>query len=103
MSNDQVLRCACCGYVTSLVENQARHLREAHAPPAGGFPFYHDGQRYTSLIPSMLVGDVLRMVQGQVMYQFYQEVAGEMCPLAHGNAVDLTNSPHFFSVPPATY
>lgn len=82
---------------------ETEHLVAAHPAPEGGFVFFYEGKPFTTPKPSMLVGELLTLVQGNAMYQFYEEREGEMFPLSHGNAVDVTRCPHFFVVPPATF
>lgn len=95
--------CKLCGESVPLYD-QSDHLRFKHPAPAGGFRFWYEGRPFFTDKPSMLVHELLTLVDGSTTYQFYMEVSGgEGVPLSHGNAVDLTQEPHFYSVPPATY
>ncbi len=99
----KLLRCEVCNEFVED-ERQAAHLAEMHPTPAGGFKFLYEGRAYRSERPSMLVSELLALVHGNVTYQFYQQrPAGEMVPLSHGNAVDLTSLPRFYSIPSATF
>lgn len=95
--------CVLCGENVPLYD-QADHLRVRHpAPDPKGFRFFLDGREYWSQKPSMLVAELIAMTGASPSYSFEGERNGERVPFAHGNAVDLTQEPHFFTVPPATY
>lgn len=100
---EKMTPCICCGEL--VADSQAEeHLRLRHPAPQGGFLFYVDAQSYYLPEPSLLVGELLTKIGGQLTYQFYEKRDGQDWPLSHGQAVDLTNGPHYFVlVPPATY
>lgn len=91
--------CVVCGEPV-LPNEQAEHLRTKHAAPAGGFPFWINERKYRSPAPSMTVGELLKMTDSPVTYQFEDERGNSY---SHENSVDLTRDPHFSLVPPATY
>jgi hypothetical protein len=92
--------CTICGENVPLYD-QADHLRFKHPGP---FKFWYEGRPFTTDTPSMTVAELLKLVNGVSTYYFYMEVPGrEDVPLSHHNAVDLTQEPHFYSIPPATY
>ena len=96
--------CVICNEQVEIYD-QADHLKFKHPSksPVGGFPFWVDGQQFTADEPSMNVGDLLNQFGLSTTYAFYMEVRDELVPLSHGNSVDLTQEPHFCSIPPATY
>lgn len=94
--------CHICG-VTVPTHLQLAHLTSTHPTPVVGFRFSYEGREYRSDQPSMTVSELLRLVGGSAMHQFCEQRDGQMFPLSHGNAVDLTREPRFYSVPYATY
>lgn len=96
------LRCAVCLEVVKTGEQDA-HLSSQHPAPIEGFKFFYDARPYFTQQPSMLVGELLTLVGGNVTYLFHEERDGQQIPFAHGNSVDLTREPWFYSVPSATY
>lgn len=94
--------CVVCGESVPLYD-QADHLRLKHPAPSGGFRFWYDERPYLTDKRSMPVGDLLKLVDGSPTYYFYMEVrGGKDVPLHHGDAVDLTQEPRFYCVPPAS-
>jgi hypothetical protein len=103
------MECSICHEIVDPGKAEA-HLTTVHPTPVGGFQFFYDGRPYLTARPSMLVSELLALVGGNVLYQFYEErpdtmpsVARSLFPISHAQAVDLTNGPRrFFSIPPAT-
>jgi hypothetical protein len=91
--------CRVCG---EQVEpgDQAHHLRSAHP---GAHVFFHDMREYSTDRPSMTVAEIKEMVLCSPSYQFYEERDENNIAFSDGEAVPLTDRPHFYSVPPATY
>lgn len=94
--------CFVCGKHVAA-KDQAAHLRLQHPTPTGGFRFWFDGKAYRTDKPSVLVMDILKMVDYPPTYQFFEERKTGDVPLSHMNSVDLTREPHFYCVPPATW
>jgi len=97
----RVMKCRVC-LLDVPTDLQAEHLA-AHRAPDGGFLFFYEGREFRTDQPSMLVGELLRLVGGNATYQFHEERDGQHISLSHDNAVDLTREPRFYSVPSATY
>lgn len=93
--------CLICGLAVEK-SAQAEHLRTVHPSPEGGFPFFLDGRLCHSDEPSMLVVDVKSRYGSTTTYHLYQQLSpDEDVFLSDGQAVDLTQCPHFFAIPPA--
>jgi len=102
---EPLLRCAVCMEMVNKAD-QRTHLETRHPAPAGGFKFFYNGQTFYSEKPSMYVRDLLALVNGNVMGHFYMERTkrdGGDVAFAHGEAVDLTRQPRFYTLLPATY
>lgn len=88
---------------------QAEHLSSAHPTPDGGFAFHFDARPYRTLKPSMMVTELLTLVGATVTYPLFQkrrhwsgrDVGDAFIP--QGCAVDLTQDPWFYAIPPATF
>lgn len=93
-------KCLICGVERLGEADQAEHLAAAHAGP---HVFFYDMREYRTQQPSMLVMELLKLVDGNPTYHFYEERDGRDIYFSHAEAVDLTRRPHFFSLPPATY
>jgi hypothetical protein len=91
--------CHVCGEQVAKPD-QAAHLIARHPGP---HVFHYDAREYQTDKPSMLVSELLALVKGEVTYSFYEERDGEHFYFSHGQAVDLTRDPWFYSVPPATF
>lgn len=91
--------CHICGEQVPKPE-QAAHLATKHPGP---HVFHYEAREYQTDKPSMLVCELLTLVKGALTYQFYEDRNGENIPFSHGQAVDLTRDPWFYSIPPATY
>lgn len=63
--------CQVCGFSVNPTERES-HLREAHPAPEGGFTFHYDARPYRTDKPSMMVSELLMLVNGQVTYHLYQ-------------------------------
>jgi len=83
--------------------DRADHLMVKHPAPVGGFKFWFHGEAYYTDHPSMLVLEILRVVNCSAAYQFWEERLDGDIPLSHANAVDLRREPRFYAVPPATF
>lgn len=92
--------CIVCGrgYVASEEEE---HLRNNHLGP---FEFWFDMRKYKTRLPSMTVGELVKIADASLYNQVFQDLFGNGpdVPLSHSISVDLTREPHFYSVPPAT-
>jgi hypothetical protein len=90
--------CIVCG--RGYADNADEHLRNGHIGP---FEFWFGVRKYKTSAPSMLVGEIVRMVDASPLNAVFQDRfgAGADTPLAHGAAVDLTREPHFYCVPAA--
>lgn len=75
-----------------------------HPAPSGGFLFFYEGREYRTERMSMLVGELLTLTGGNVMYLFYEQRDGKEIPYSQGQSLCLTDGPRrFYSLPPATY
>lgn len=93
--------CAVCGETVAIYD-QADHLRLRHPTPTSGFKFWLNGRMHATEKPSMLVRELIAATDSQVIASYlFEDDAGKQ--YAHDNAVDLTQEPHFFMLPPATY
>jgi hypothetical protein len=101
-AGDTKMMCAICREDVDLVEAES-HLAMRHPAPTGGFLFFHDARPFRTEHPSMLVWELKRFVRATNMYPLYQQHAGGDVGLNDGQAVDLTQEPRFYSLPPATY
>src|ERR1700722_15757142 len=103
MSDTLLANCLICGQVVETAA-QGEHLRTIHSSPDGGFPFFLDGRLCHSDVPSMLVAEVKARFGSTPTYQLYQQLSpDEDVFISDGRAVDLTQCPHFFAIPPATF
>ena len=85
---------------------QAAHLASAHPAPEGGFVFHMDARPYRTDRPSMTVTELLLLVGATPTYPLFQKGTrsnGDDVFIPQGCAVDLTQDPWFYAVPPATY
>lgn len=100
----QEITCAVCG-TTVPFGQQSEHLAAAHPPPLEGWPFWFDGRPYRSDVPSMIVAELLVKVGASTIYRTKQIVgtgdARREFDVSHDQAVDLTQQPQFFAIPPA--
>lgn len=79
---------------------ESEHLSANHFGP---HIFWFNMRQHQTMEPSMTMGDVVKMVDGNTRYHVFEEREGGDIPWGHGVAVDLTNTPRFYTVPPATY
>lgn len=91
--------CRICGQPVEPGD-QAHHLRTEHRGP---HTFFHDARGYTTDRPSMTVTELKGLILCTATYQLHEERDGKDIYYSDGEAVDLTRTPHFFSVPPATF
>lgn len=75
------------------------HLRANHLGP---HVWWFDMRKYQTAEPSMTVAEIKRLANSSSGYQFFEERDGQQVYFGDSEAVDLTRSPHFFAVPPAT-
>jgi len=80
---------------------EEEHLEANHLGP---HYFWFNAQRYMTMQPSMQVARLIALVDTTPSYQLYLESKDNSPDIAlgHGEAVDLTQEPHFYAVPPAT-
>jgi hypothetical protein len=92
-------KCAVCGKDVAP-EDQAEHLRTSHLGP---HYFWFDARKFRTVDPSLTMGEIKKLAEVDPTYQAYQEkVEGGAVPWSDGQSIDLTRTPHFFAVPPAT-
>lgn len=75
------------------------HLRANHLGP---HVWWFNAQQFQTMEPSMTAAEIKRLADTSSGYQFFEERDGKCTYYSDGQAVDLTNRPHFFAVPPAT-
>lgn len=92
-------KCLICGVDRVTKADQEEHLATAHSGP---HVFFYNMKEYRTDKPSMLVMELLKLVDGNTQYLFHEDRDGKEIYFSHAEAVDLTRRPHFFSVPPAT-
>lgn len=83
---------------------QETHLAQEHPPKdSRGFRFYVDGAEHFAEKPSMLIAQLKQLVGGGFGYRTIVNYNGSPDDhhLSDGEAIDLTNSPMVFFVPPA--
>lgn len=91
--------CKICGFRVEP-EDQAWHLKTQHAGP---HVFYHDSRQYSTDRPSMTVMELKHLVLCTPNYPLYEDRDNKEIYHSDGVSVDLTHTPHFYSIPPATY
>lgn len=75
------------------------HLRANHLGP---HVWWFNARKFQTAEPSMTVGEIKKLANESYSYQFYEEREGEQTYYGDSEAVDLTQRPHFYAVPPAT-
>lgn len=97
--------CLMCG--EKVVESlQASHLAERHPPTEGfGYRLHIDAILYYSPVPSMTILELKHLYKCEPTYSTMVEYEPNSEPhyLSDGNAIDLTNDPWVYFVPPATF
>jgi hypothetical protein len=104
MSDDLAICIVCHAAVPEA--QQAEHLASAHPAPKAGFVFHFDARRYHTYKPSMMVTELLLLVGATPMYPLFQKRLsgnGDDVFIPQGCAVDMTQDPWFYAIPPATF
>src|SRR5580704_17818336 len=88
-------QCIVCGrtYANTDVEE---HLANNHLGP---HEFWFNMKKYITPLPSMTVGELVRLVDASPLRFVYLDKFGrgrDEC-MAHDTSVDLTNEPHFYT------
>lgn len=68
------------------------------------YSFWFGCIRYESAKPYLTMGEILKMANASTGNLCFQDKFGEGrdVGIGHGERVDLTHTPHFYCVPPAT-
>lgn len=83
------------------LEEQAEHLRNNHLGP---HEFWFDAKKFIVKVPSMTCGELITLAGVSPTNFVFREMPGDKpdIPISHSEVVNLTDEPHFYSVPPAT-
>lgn len=90
--------CAVCGKMVAP-KDQKDHLQTQHLGP---HYFWFDGKKHRTMKPSMTIFQLKKLLGSPVLYPVFEEREGGDIARSDSATVDLTQQPHFYSVPPAT-